>query len=550
MKKVKLGEVLSLKKGKKATVLAEQTTLSQRYIQIDDLRNNNNLKFTESLNMTEALPDDILIAWDGANAGTVGYGLSGAVGSTITVLKKNERYKEKIISDYLGVFLESKSQYLREHSTGATIPHLNKNILLDLQLELLGIEEQENIICILNTIKRLITKRKLQLDELNLLVKSRFNEMFGENKIFESIDNLFDIIDGDRGKNYPKSDELFSEEYCLFLNTKNVTKNGFSFDTKQFITKTKDKLLRKGKLERYDIVLTTRGTVGNVAYYDELIKYKYLRINSGMVILRPKTPNLNQKFIIHVLRNNNYSRVISGSAQPQLPITKLKNLNTIKRLITKRKLQLDELNLLVKSRFNEMFEEYPDSVFLDTYIKELRAGKSLAGEENNKNKVLKTGAVSYDYFNSSEVKNLPIDYIPLDEHKVEIGDVIISRMNTSELVGAAGYVWAINSDNIYLPDRLWKVILNDRVNPVFLWKLITNEKTKLKIKRISSGTSGSMKNISKSQLLQIRVPFPPLALQNEFADFVALVDKSQLAIQKSLEELETLKKSLMQEYFG
>lgn len=78
MKKVKLGEVLSLKKGKKATVLAEQTTLSQRYIQIDDLRNNNNLKFTESLNMTEALPDDILIAWDGANAGTVGYGLSGA----------------------------------------------------------------------------------------------------------------------------------------------------------------------------------------------------------------------------------------------------------------------------------------------------------------------------------------------------------------------------------------------------------------------------------------------------------------------------------------
>lgn len=326
MKKVKLGEVLSLKKGKKATVLAEQTTLSQRYIQIDDLRNNNNLKFTESLNMTEALPDDILIAWDGANAGTVGYGLSGAVGSTITVLKKNERYKEKIISDYLGVFLESKSQYLREHSTGATIPRLNKNILLDLQLELLGIEEQENIICILNTIKRLITKRKLQLDELNLLVKSRFNEMFGENKIFESIDNLFDIIDGDRGKNYPKSDELFSEEYCLFLNTKNVTKNGFSFDTKQFITKTKDKLLRKGKLERYDIVLTTRGTVGNVAYYDELIKYKHLRINSGMVILRPKTPNLNQKFIIHVLRNNNYSRVISGSAQPQLPITKLKKI--------------------------------------------------------------------------------------------------------------------------------------------------------------------------------------------------------------------------------
>ena len=178
MKKVKLGEVVTLKKGKKATILNEQTTISQRYIQIDDLRNDNNLKFTESLNMTEALLDDILIAWDGANAGTIGYGLSGAVGSTIMVLKKNEQYKDKIISDYLGVFLESKSQYLRYHSTGATIPHLNKNILLDLKIELLRIEEQENIICILNIIKRLITKRKCQLEELNLLVKSRFNEMF------------------------------------------------------------------------------------------------------------------------------------------------------------------------------------------------------------------------------------------------------------------------------------------------------------------------------------------------------------------------------------
>ncbi|EJG87769.1 type I restriction-modification system S subunit domain protein, partial [Streptococcus pneumoniae SPAR55] len=49
---------------------------------------------------------------------------------------------------------------------------------------------------------------------------------------------------------------------------------------------------------------------------------------------------------------------------------------------------------------------------------------------------------------------------------------------------------------------------------------------------------------------KILLSLPPLALQNEFADFVALVDKSQLAIQKSLEELETLKKSLMQEYFG
>ncbi|VNW39687.1 restriction modification system DNA specificity subunit [Streptococcus pneumoniae] len=56
--------------------------------------------------------------------------------------------------------------------------------------------------------------------------------------------------------------------------------------------------------------------------------------------------------------------------------------------------------------------------------------------------------------------------------------------------------------------------------------------------------------ITQKPLENQKFPLPPLALQNEFADFVVQVDKSQLAIQKSLEELETLKKSLMQEYFG
>ena len=180
MKKVKLGEVISLKKGKKADIHTLQTSQSKRYIQIDDLRNDDNLKFTDSLNITEVLPEDILIAWDGANAGTIGYGLSGAIGSTITVLKQNEYYKDKILSDYLALFLESKSQYLRDRATGATIPHLNKNILLNLQLELLHPESQDNIVNTLNIIKRVIAKRNFQLNELNLLVKSRFNEMFGD----------------------------------------------------------------------------------------------------------------------------------------------------------------------------------------------------------------------------------------------------------------------------------------------------------------------------------------------------------------------------------
>ena len=234
---------------------------------------------------------------------------------------------EKVLKDYLYFFLLSIKNRVKNDSRGVAQNNINLTYLKNIEVPIVENSIQQEICNNLTKINQIITQRNQQLIELSNLVKSRFNEMFGENKRFKSLDNLFDIIDGDRGKNYPKSDELFDEEYCLFLNTKNVTKNGFSFNIKQFITETKDKLLRKGKLERHDIVLTTRGTIGNVAYYDESISYDHLRINSGMVILRAKKTELNRQFILHVLKDDNYyKRLISGSAQPQLPITKIKKI--------------------------------------------------------------------------------------------------------------------------------------------------------------------------------------------------------------------------------
>ena len=97
-----------------------------------------------------------------------------------------------------------------------------------------------------------------------------------------------DIIDGDRGVNYPKLNEFYENEHCLFLNTGNVTQSGFDFSKCQFINFEKDEKLRKGKLIRNDIVLTTRGTLGNIGYYSDKIPFENVRINSGMVIIRSK----------------------------------------------------------------------------------------------------------------------------------------------------------------------------------------------------------------------------------------------------------------------
>lgn len=132
------------------------------------------------------------------------------------------------------------------------------------------------------------------------------------------------VIDGDRGINYPGQSEFFPAEYCLFLNAGNVTSTGFRFTEKQFISKERDELLRKGKLQRGDLVVTTRGTIGNFAHYTNNIPYDHIRINSGMAILRSDNNKIDTAFIAHYFFSSIFEkelrRVTFGSAIPQLTI--------------------------------------------------------------------------------------------------------------------------------------------------------------------------------------------------------------------------------------
>src|SRR5574344_2107360 len=162
--------------------------------------------------------------------------------------------------------------------------------------------------------------------------------MLKEKKMIEinKIGNFTDIkiIDGDRGKNYPNGDDFKQEKYCLFLNAKNVTNNGFNFQETMFISKEKDELLRKGKVELDEIILTTRGTVGNVAYYSKDTPFKHIRINSGMVIIRVNDKSkINPRFLYWILRSKKMKEQIlsvkTGTAQPQLPISLINTLKII-----------------------------------------------------------------------------------------------------------------------------------------------------------------------------------------------------------------------------
>lgn len=145
------------------------------------------------------------------------------------------------------------------------------------------------------------------------------------------------LIDGDRGKNYPNGTDFSDNGDCLFLSARNVSKSGFLFDDKTFISSAKDSTLRSGKLERGDVVLTTRGTVGNSAFYDSKVPYDDIRINSGMLIVRADDLFMDARYLYYFLRSSSFltqiESLISGSAQPQLPV---RDLNKVKILLPPR----------------------------------------------------------------------------------------------------------------------------------------------------------------------------------------------------------------------
>lgn len=178
MKFERLGNIIDIRKGKKPSFVDAPDKNSVRVLQIDDLRNDDNLKFTNDKTGVLANESDVLIAWDGANAGTIGYGRSGFIGSTIALLRKKE--PELYSTSFLGVFLQSQYQYLRDKSTGATIPHISRKALEELRIPVIDIAHQNHIANLISKAENLITQRKESIALLDEFLKSTFLEMFGD----------------------------------------------------------------------------------------------------------------------------------------------------------------------------------------------------------------------------------------------------------------------------------------------------------------------------------------------------------------------------------
>lgn len=279
------------------------------------------------------------------------------------------RFDETKINPLFFKYYTQSNKYLCDvdkNTTGTTRKRISKNNLSKIKIPVPPLPEQQRIVGILDqsfaAIDQAIEnteKNILNVDELHFsYLQSKFDFSHKDWKeITLSDEKYIKIIDGDRGNNYPKKDEFFSSEYCLFLNTKNVRPDGFNFDSTMFINKEKDHKLGKGKLCRNDIVLTTRGTIGNVGIYDTSVKYDQIRINSGMLIFRPNLEKIYPYYLFQIIQSNIFKSQIAkhktGAAQPQLPIKTLRNFKfPLPHSIETQKMIVEELRSLYLNKLD------------------------------------------------------------------------------------------------------------------------------------------------------------------------------------------------------
>lgn len=259
------------------------------------------------------------------------------------------KFKKTVDEDFAFQYLSSKlfQKALLSNVASTTLSAINKSSLRRIAIPVPSLAEQQTIANILSSVDDAIQKtdqiiqktEKLKQGLMSELLtkgighkkfkKTKLGEIPEEWKVVPIVTSDIQIIDGDRGTNYPKKNEFSDSGFYLFLSAKNFTDDRFDFTDTIFISEDKDKVLRKGKLERGDVVLTTRGTVGSVAIYDEAVPFDQIRINSGMLIFRPGV-SFEPELLYYLLKSpsfkERYKQLGSGSAQPQLPIRSLKNL--------------------------------------------------------------------------------------------------------------------------------------------------------------------------------------------------------------------------------
>lgn len=378
---------------------------------------------------------------------------------------------------------------------------------------------------------------------------------------------LKDICETTQGTQIPKSNqyETFGDGLIRYLYIADFKDDK---DIKYVEDKYDEKIVSED-----DLVMANTGSPGAV------FKGKYGVLSNNLFKISFDRTKLDKDFLYYYLSSNKFQENLQmrmkGGVQKHLghkligeqiiPILDIETqkkivevLDKAQSLIYKKKEQIDLLDELVKSRFIEMFGDIRtnkkrwEEEELSNLLINIDSGKSFVCEGYERKgdypAILKLSAVTYGVYKPLENKALINEEEFIDNMEVKEGDLLFTRKNTPELVGMSAYVYK-TTPNLMMPDLIFRLNTNENCNKIYLWKLINNEMFREKIKMISNGSAKSMSNISKQNLMKLKIPVPPIELQNEFAEFVTKTDSIRSKMEASLSELEDNFNSLMQKAF-
>lgn len=229
-------------------------------------------------------------------------------------------------------------------------------------------------------------------------------------------------------------------------------------------------------------------------------------------------------------------------------------LDKVSDLIDKRRQQLDKLDLLIKSKFVEMFGTFPKNEKnwstgkIRDVINEARYGSSRPAVDGGKYPYLRMNNITYGgELDLSDVKQIDVPESELSKCTVKRGDVLFNRTNSRELVGKTCVY--DKDEKMVLAGFVIRVRVNERVLPEFLSCFLNTDFSKQMLFGMCKSAIGQA-NINAQEMQNIDIYIPPIELQRDFVAFKNQIREVKSTIKRSLEKLETLKNALMQEYFG
>ncbi len=353
--------------------------------------------------------------------------------------------------------------------------------------------------------------------------------------------DICDVRDGTHD-----SPTYVNEGYPL-VTSKNIVNGKLDLSTVNYITfEDYSKINERSNVDSGDIIMPMIGTIGNPYIVEEFTDFAI----KNVALIKFNNNLINNKYIYYFLNSGKFKEYINennkGGTQKFLSLKDIRNmeitvpdlrsqletvenLNKICELISLRKQQLSKLDELVKARFVEMFG--------DVLTNEKSWGTAIWNDvltiKNGKNqKQVENPTGQYPICGSGGIMGYADNYIS------EANSVIIGRKgNINKPILMREKYWNVDTAFGLEPNN--KFLL---VDFLFLFCVLFDFEKLNKAVTIPS--------LTKADLLKIEIPIPPIELQNEFTDFVKQIDKSKVEVQQSLEKLETLKKSLMQQYFG